>query len=146
MKVILLKDVKGSGKKGDIIDVADGYAANFLLPNKLAKPANATNINIAKQQKASEDHKQQLLIEEAKKLKSTLDNLKISLNIKCGESGKTFGSVTSKEVADKLNELGHDIDRKKIEFDAVKSVGIYNAKIKLHNGITSKIIVEIKPL
>ena len=96
MKVILLKDVKGSGKKGDVVNVADGYGANFLIPNGLAKPANATNLNLNKQEKASEAHKKEVMLNEAKELKGKLDNLNVVLTIKCGENGKTFGSVSNK--------------------------------------------------
>ncbi len=146
MKVILLKDVKGSGKKGDIVNVADGYASNYLLPNKLAKSANATNLNIANQEKASEMHKQQLLLDAAKELKTKLDGLTVTLNIKCGETGKTFGSVTNKEVSDKLSAMGYDVDKKKIEFNPVKAVGRYDVKIKLHPQVTATISVDIQPL
>lgn len=146
MKVILLKDVKGSGKKGDIVNVADGYANNFLIPNGFAKNANATNLNIANQEKASEQHKQQLILNAAKDLKVKLDNLNVQLSIKCGENGKTFGSITNKEIAEKLKSLGFEVDKKKIEFAPVKSIGIYNVKIKLHPSVISNVQVEIKPL
>ena len=146
MKVILLKDVKGSGKKGDIVNVADGYGANYLIPNKLAKPANATNLNLANQEKASEQHKQQLILDAAKELKSKLDGQIVELNIKCGENGKTFGSVTNKEVSEKLNSMGYDVDKKKIEFNPVKTVGMFDVKIKLHPQVTVNIKVNIQPL
>ncbi|MBR2467783.1 MAG: 50S ribosomal protein L9 [Clostridia bacterium] len=146
MKVILLKDVKGSGKKGDIVNVADGYGANYLIPNKLAKPANATNLNLANQEKASEQHKQQLILDAAKELKAKLDGQVVELNIKCGENGKTFGSVTNKEVSDKLSSMGYDVDKKKIEFAPVKTVGMFDVKIKLHPQVTVNIKVNIQPL
>ncbi len=146
MKVILLKDVKGSGKKGDVINVADGYGANFLIPNGLAKPANATNLNLNKQEKASEAHKQEVMLNEAKELKGKLDNLNVVLTIKCGENGKTFGSVSNKEIADKLAEMGYSIDKKKIDFAPVKGLGLYTVKIKLHPSVTATINVEVKPL
>lgn len=146
MKVILLKDVKGSGKKGDIVNVADGYGANYLIPNKLAKPANATNLNLANQEKASEQHKQQLILDAAKELKAKLDGQVVELNIKCGENGKTFGSVTNKEVSDKLSSMGYDVDKKKIEFTPVKTVGMFDVKIKLHPQVTVNIKVNIQPL
>ena len=146
MKVILLKDVKGSGKKGDIVNVADGYGANYLIPNKLAKPANATNLNLANQEKASEQHKKQLILDAAKELKAKLDGQVVELNIKCGENGKTFGSVTNKEVSDKLSSMGYDVDKKKIEFTPVKTVGMFDVKIKLHPQVTVNIKVNIQPL
>lgn len=146
MKVILLKDVKGSGKKGDIINVADGYASNYLIPNKLAKCANATNLNIANQEKASEQYKQQQLLEACKQLKTKLDGLVVLLNIKCGENGKTFGSVTNKEISEKLSSMGYDVDKKKIEFAPVKTIGLFDVKIKLHPLVTATLKVEIQPL
>lgn len=146
MKVILLKDIKGSGKKGDIVNVADGYASNYLIPNKLAKPANATNLNLANQEKASEQHKQQLLLDAAKELKTKLDNLDVVLQIKCGDNGKTFGSVTNKEISDKLSTMGYDVDKKKIEFSPVKTIGLFDVKIKLHPTVTATIKLEIKPV
>lgn len=146
MKVILLKDVKGTGKKGDVVNVADGYGSNYLIPNKLAKSATATNLNLANQEKASEQHKQELLLEVAKDLKSKLDNLDVVLTIKCGENGKTFGSISNKEIADKLSEMGYEIDKKKIEFSPVKTIGLFDVKVKLHPGVTAKIKLEVKPL
>lgn len=146
MKVILLKDIKGTGKKGDVVNVADGYASNYLIPNKIAQNANATNLNLANQEKASEQHKQQVMLDAAKELKLKLDKLYIELNIKCGENGKTFGSVSNKEIADKLNELGYEVDKKKIEFNPVKTLGIFDVKIKLHPQVTATVKVEIKPL
>ena len=146
MKVILLKDVKGTGKKGDVVNVADGYGSNYLIPNKLAKSATATNLNLANQEKASEQHKQELLLEAAKDLKSKLDNLDVVLTIKCGENGKTFGSISNKEIADKLSEMGYEIDKKKIEFSPVKTIGLFDVKVKLHPSVTAKIKLEVKPL
>lgn len=146
MKVILLKDIKGTGKKGDVVNVADGYGANYLIPNKLAKNANATNLNLASQEKASEQHKQQLLLDAAKELKTKLDNVTVELKIKCGENGKTFGSVTNKEISDKLNSMGFDVDKKKIEFTPVKAIGLFNVKVKLHPQVTANLKVEINPL
>ena len=146
MKVILLKDVKGTGKKGDIVNVSDGYAANYLIPNKIAQNANATNLNLNAQAKSSEAHKQEVMLNEAQELKQKLDNLDVELNIKCGENGKTFGSVTNKEISEKLNSLGYDIDKKKIEFTPVKTLGLFHVKVKLHPKVTATINVSIKPL
>lgn len=146
MKVILLKDVKGTGKKGEVVNVADGYGINYLIPNKLAKAANATNINLATQEKASEQHKQELMLQAAKDLKEKINNLDVVLNIKCGENGKTFGSISNKEIAEKLSSMGYDIDKKKIEFNPVKSIGLFDVKVKLHPSVVATIKLEIKPL
>ena len=146
MKVILLKDVKGTGKKGEVVNVADGYGSNYLIPNKLAKVANATNLNLATQEKASEQHKQELMLQAAKDLKEKINNLDVVLNIKCGENGKTFGSISNKEIAEKLSSMGYDIDKKKIEFNPVKSIGLFDVKVKLHPSVVAKIKLEIKPL
>ena len=145
MKVILLKDVKGTGKKGDIVNVSDGYAQNYLIPNKIAQNANATNLNLNNQAKQSEAHKQEVLLNEAIALKNKLDGLNLDLSIKCGENGKTFGSVTNKEISDKLAEMGFNIDKKKIEFTPVKLTGLYNVKIKLHPKAVATINVNIVP-
>ena len=143
MKVILLKDVKGTGKKGDVVTVSDGYANNYLIPNKIAQNANATNVNLNNQAKSSEAHKAEVILNEAKELKQKLDNLSIELSIKCGENGKTFGSVTSKEIADKLLSLGFEIDKKKIDFSPVKTIGLYHVKIKLQPQVATTINVNI---
>lgn len=143
MKVILLKDVKGTGKKGEIVNVSDGYAANYLIPNKIAQNANATNVNLNNQARASEEHKAQVVLEEARELKGKLENLNIELGIKCGENGKTFGSVTSKEIADKLAELGFSVDKKKIDFAPVKTIGLFHVKIKLHPQVVTTINLNI---
>ena len=144
MKVILLKDVKGTGKKGDVVTVSDGYANNYLIPNKIAQNANATNVNLNNQAKSSEAHKAEVILNEAKELKQKLDNLSIELSIKCGENGKTFGSVTSKEIADKLLSLGFEIDKKKIVIpDAIKSLGTYNVNIKLHKDVVGTLAVKV---
>lgn len=146
MKVILLKDVKGTGKKCEVVNVADGYGSNYLIPNKLAKVANATNLNLATQEKASEQHKQELMLQAAKDLKEKINNLDVVLNIKCGENGKTFGSISNKEIAEKLSSMGYDIDKKKIEFNPVKSIGLFDVKVKLHPSVVATIKLEIKPL
>lgn len=143
MKVILLKDVKGTGKKGDVVTVSDGYAQNYLIPNKIAQNASATNVNLNNQAKSSEAHKQEVILNEAKLLKQKLDNLNLELGIKCGENGKTFGSVTSKEIADKLAELGFDVDKKKIDFSPVKNIGLFHVKIKLHPQVITTINVNV---
>ena len=144
MKVILLKDVKGSGKAGDIIEAKQGYAQNYLIKNGLAKAADTAALNENKAQKAAMEFHRQEQLKENKALREKLDGMKITLQVKSGESGKFFGSVTNKEVADKLFALGIEIDKKKISLESnIKTAGIYPATIRISAEETAKISVEI---
>lgn len=145
MKVILQQEVKKVGKKGDILEVSEGYARNFLLPKKYAVEATAANLNVIKQQKNSEARKQQQAVDEAKLMAAQLSKIEVTLAVKIGEGGKLFGSVTGKDVADVLKKTHNiDIDKRKIELkDAIKGIGDYEAVIKVHPEITSKIKVHI---
>lgn len=145
MKVILLQDVKGTGKKDDVVEVSDGYARNCLFKKKLAVEATAAGVNaINGQKKAAEFHK----AEEIRKWRETAASIKgkeITCFVKCGENGKVFGSVTSKEIADKLRELGYEIDKKKIVLgDTLKTVGVYDAEIKFLPDVSAKIKVKVE--
>ncbi|MBR2374946.1 MAG: 50S ribosomal protein L9 [Clostridia bacterium] len=144
MKVILTADVKGTGKKGDIVDVADGYARNFLLKKGLATTATASNIHSANQKKEAEAfHK----AEEVKALKASaasLNGKSVSVKIKTGENGKLFGSVTSAHVADALKAQGFDIDKKKIKMDSVKALGSYPAEVRFMENVFAKITVVVE--
>ena len=144
MKVVLLKDVKGSGKAGDIIEAKDGFAQNFLIKKGLAKPADAQALNENKAQKqAQEFHRQQTLAQN-KELRKNLDGKKVTIQVKTGANGKFFGSVTNKEIADKLFELGFDIDKKKIILSSnIKATGIYDVSVRISAEETAKISVEI---
>lgn len=144
MQVILLKDLKGTGKKGDIVKVSDGYGANYLIPNKIAIPATNTNLNENKQAKASAEHKKEVEKGQAMLLKNQLENKVITLNVKCGENGKVFGSVTAKEVADKLKEMGLEVDKRKIVMDQIKQLGSYNVTAKLYTEVVAKFIVKVE--
>lgn len=147
MKVILIKDLKGKGKKGDVITVNDGYAANFLFPNKFAEVANSTNLNINSNAKASEQHKSDLILQEAKNTADMLKNKTITLKIKCGETGKVFGSITSREIATELDKMGVSVDKKKIELTSpIKTTGLYSINIKLHPQVHVKVQVNIEAL
>ncbi len=144
MKVIFLKDVKGSGKKGDIAEVSDGYARNFLIKKGLAEEATAVKINSLNIKKGAEDfHRQEeikALKEEAKKLNGT----QITLKIKCGENGKVFGSVTAKEIADELTALGYTVDKKRVILkDPIKLLGVYAVDVKFLPEVIAKIKVEV---
>ena len=145
MKVILLEDVKKLGKKGEIIEVSDGYARNYLLPQKLAIPATNTNINTVSQQKASEERKQKRMLEEAQMLAAQMSKLEVTIGVKSGEGGKLFGSVTGKDIADALKQQHSvDIDKRKVDVkDAIKSVGTYPVSIKIHPEVSTKIQVHI---
>lgn len=145
MQVILLQDVKGTGKKGDIVNVADGFGRNFLLKQGLAQIANNTNKNINQQAKnAQAYHKQQernAFAEEAKKL----NNQTFTLYVKVGENGKLFGAVTSQEIANEISKLGITIEKKKLEVPNIKLIGTYDIKARFCEGITAQFKVDIKP-
>ena len=144
MKVVLIKDVKGSGKAGDIIEAKDGFAQNFLIKRGLAKSADAQALNENKQQKAAAEFHKQETLKANKELKEKLDGQQITVQVKSGANGKFFGSVTNKEVADKLFELGFDIDKKKITIpNGLKTAGVYPATIKISPEQTAKITVNI---
>ncbi len=147
MKVILKADVKGSGKKGDIIEVSDGYARNFLLKKGLAEVATASGINEAQQRRnADAFHKaenEKTLRAQAKEL----EGKQVTLSIRTGENGRVFGSVTTAQIAGALAELGYDVDKKKISTkEAIKTVGLFDAEIRLMEGVTAKIIVNVVPM
>ena len=145
MEVILTQDVKGQGKKGQLVKVSDGYARNFLFPRKLATPATKDALNAMKgQQDAAAYHKQKEL-EEAQALGKKIDEAKVTLTAKCGENGKLFGSITSGDIADALKMQGHIVvDKKKIVLDEpIKAIGVIKVKIKLHSEVSAQLTVEI---
>ncbi len=144
MKVILLADVKGQGKKGELCNVSDGYARNFLFPKKLAVEADNTALNELKNREESKAHHKQEEINSAKATAASLDGRSVTVKAKAGSNGKLFGSVTSKEIAAEIeNSLGIKIDRKKMQVADIKNFGEYTAEIKLYQGITAKINVIV---
>ena len=145
MKLILLEDVKGVGKKGDIVNKNDGYAINFLIPKKLAVEATNANLNDLELKKKSEAKRKKEELEEAQRLGAELNDKVVKVKVKDGENGKVFGSVTNKEIASALLEqTGIDIDKKKISFDdPIKMVGRRIVKVKLHPQVTIELTVEI---
>ena len=147
MKGILTQDVKKIGKKGEIINASDGYAKNFLFPQKLAVPADAQNLNELKAKQASEKHKKELETEEAKKIAEQIKQIKITIKAKIGENQKLFGSITSKEIAEQIeNQIKIKIDKKKITLkDPIKTIGEYPIEIKLYEGVSLKTTVQIIP-
>lgn len=145
MKVILLQDVKSLGKKGEIVNVSDGYARNFVLPKKLGVEANSANMNDLKLQKANADKVAQEQLEAAKELAAALETKEVVLKIKSGEGGRAFGSVSSKEIAAAARtQCGLELDKKKIQLpDAIKALGVYEVNIKLHAKVTGKLKVKV---
>lgn len=146
MKVILLSDVKNLGKKGDIVETAEGYGRNYLIPRKLAKEANTMNMNQALQDKKVAEHRAAQRKDEAVMLAAQVEKVTVKLKLKVGANGKLFGAVTSKDVAEALiQQTGLEVDRRKIELnDTVKLPGSYTAVAKLHPEISAKfnVIVE----
>lgn len=145
MKVVLLKDVKGSGKAGDIIEAKDGYANNFLIKNGYAKLADAQAVAENNSQKQAQVFHRQEQLKANKELREKLDGKTVVLEVKAGENGKFFGSVTNKEIAQKLYEQGFDIDKKKIILSSnIKAQGRYEVCVKISPEETAKIFVEVK--
>lgn len=143
MKVVLLKDVKNKGKKGEIVNVNDGYAQNYLIPNGLAVSASSSAINEANQAKQANAYKEEQNVKNAKEMAEKLQGKEYTIKVKSGANGKIFGSVTNKEVAELLEKQGFAIDKKKIEIDSIKSLGIYNVKIKLYVGVSTSIKLNV---
>ena len=147
MKVILLADVKGHGKKGELCNVSDGYARNFLFPKKLAVEADNTAMNELRNREESVAHHKQEEINAAKATAAALEGKSVVLKAKAGSNGKLFGSVTSKEIAAEIEKsLKIKVDRKKMQVADIKNFGEYTAEIKLHQGISAKITVIVEGL
>lgn len=146
MKVILLQDVKSLGKKGEIVNVNDGYARNFILPKKMGVEATGKNLNDLKLQKNNEKKVAQEQLEAAKVLAEKLGQGKVELAIKVGEGGRAFGSVSSKEIAVAVKEqMGLDVDKKKIQLkETIKSLGTHIVPVKLHPEVTAELKVTVK--
>ena len=145
MKVILTQDIKSVGKKGQIIDASDGYARNYLLPKKLAVVADATNLNELKTKQDANKYKRDMTMANAKELVEKMKGFELTFKIKAGENGKTFGSVTAKDIADELNKKYFvEVDKKEIGLtDAIKTLGVFTIDIKLFEGITGKLKVSV---
>lgn len=145
MRVILLKDVKAQGKKGDEINVNDGYANNFLFKNKLAIPANKTNVAINNKQKAEEAKRIAEETAAAKVVAEKLNGKTLDFEIEVGERGKAFGSIGTKEISEKLEGMGFSVDKKDIVVSGpIKREGVYDVDLKLYKGISAKIKVSVK--
>lgn len=145
MKVILEADVKGLGKKGELVNASDGYARNFLFPKKLAVEANAASMNELKNREAAAAHHIAEEKSAAAASAAKIDGKEIVIHAKAGSGGKLFGAVTSKEIAAELSRnFGVTIDKKKIACDDIKSYGSFTAEVKLYNGITAKVSVNVE--
>ncbi len=146
MKVILLEDVKNLGKKGEVVKVSDGYARNFVIPKKLGVEANGKNMNDLKLQKANEERIAKELLEAAEKFAAEMETKEVVVSIKSGEGGRTFGSVSSKEIAEAAKaQCGMEIDKKKIQLpEAIKSLGAYEVSVKLHPKVMGKLKVKVQ--
>ena len=145
MKVILLKDVKAQGKKGDEINVSDGYANNFLFKNKLAVPANQANVAVNNKQKADEARRIAEETAAAKALAEKLKDVELKFVIEVGANGKSFGSITAKEISEELAKQNYNIDKKNIVLDSpIKRAGAYVVELKLYKGVSCKLNINVQ--
>ena len=145
MKVILLKDVKAQGKKGDVVNVSDGYANNFLLKNGLAVPANQANMNTNTKQKEAEAKRIAEETAAAKAIAEKLKDMELQFAIEVGERGKAFGSIGGKEIAEELTKQNIVIDKKAVILDSpIKREGVYEVDLKLYKGVSAKLKVNVK--
>ena len=144
MKVIFLKDLKGQGKKGEIKEVSEGYATNFLIPKGYAKPASEGNVKTLEAQKRSEEKRKEQEKLDAQKLAEELSQVTIQVKVKAGEGGKVFGSVTSKQIADEMEKRKLKVDKRKIVLDdPIKTLGFTKVAIKLHPEVTASLQVQV---
>lgn len=145
MKVVLTENVKGIGKKLDVVNVSEGYARNYLIPRKLAKPADNKSLSEANTKKEAIKFKEDTQRDLANKKKQQIEQIELQFKLKTAEGGKLFGSVTSKEISDKLKETSNiEVDKKKIVLDdAIKQIGTYTAKVKLYEGIIANLKVIV---
>ena len=145
MKVILLKDVKKQGKKDDIIDVSDGYAHNYLIKNNLAVPVSKTSTNILNKELDARKQEEDERIKECEKIKKELEKKEVSFVVKTGAQDKVFGNISSKQISEKLKEMGYDIDKKLINIKVpIDTLGTHNVEIKLHKKVVFDLKVVLK--
>ena len=148
MKVILLADIKGVGKKDEVINASDGYARNFLLPKKLAVLADSGNMSRLNDKKASAAHKKDLEIKDAKELATKISKIELRIKVKAGDNGKIFGGVTNKEIAEELKKSHNiDIDKKKIVLkENIKNLVRFNVDVRLYEGVLEKLTVVVEAI
>lgn len=144
MKVIFLQDVKGQGKKGEVKDLSEGYVRNFLLPKKLVKEATDSNVKTLDAQKRSEDKRKEQEKLDAQELGKKLEEMTVKVTGKAGEGGRLFGAISSKQVAQALEEQYKiKVDKRKLEMDAIRALGVTQIKVKLHNEVTVTLKVHV---
>ena len=144
MKVILLQDVKKMGKKGDVIEASDGYARNYLFPRKLAEEATANALHVVNAKKENERKKKLAELEAAQKLAAELKGKEVTINAKAGDSGRLFGAINNKDVAEAINiEFNLSIDKKKVVVNTIKVAGTYEVEVKLYPEVSTKMKVNI---
>lgn len=146
MQVILTKDIKGQGKKGQMVNVSDGYARNYLLPRGLAEAATKSNINVMKGKQESLEYKKKVELEEANAIAEKMKGIKVELKAKAGSNGKLFGSITSKDVSEALTSQHHiKLDKKKFVMpDGIKTLGTTEIDVKIYTGVTGKLTVVVE--
>ena len=147
MKVILLQDVKGVGKEGQVVEVSDGYGRNFLLKKKLAKESNAANLNEVKLKQGAQAEHAKRALEAAQELSKDLGGKTFTMKMKSGEGGKLYGAVTAADVSDLLKKNGYDIEKKQVVIESpIKNIGTCGVRIKLHPKVSCQINVEVEAL
>lgn len=148
MKVILTQDIQGQGKKGQLVNVSDGYARNFLLPKGLAKEATSENLNVMHGQQEAEAYRKQMAVDDAKALAEKLKTVSVEIKAKAGDNGKLFGSVTSKEITEELLKQHHiKLDKKKLQLpDGIKTLGTTDVEVKLHPGVVGVVKVKVEAI
>lgn len=146
MKVILKQDIKGVGKKDEVINANDGYARNFLFPKNLAVEANEVNMSKLKAKKDGENYRKSQEKEEAQKQAEKIKNITLTIKVKAGENGKIFGGVTAKEIAENLKtQYNIEVDKKKITLaETIKTLGKFNIEMKLYEGVSAKLLVSVE--
>ncbi len=145
MKVILQKDIKGTGKKGDVVTVSDGHGRNYLIPRGLAKEATSGSVSAAKHHKSAQKKREQEELERAKELAKKIESLKLKFRAKAGEGSRLFGSITTKDVAEKLKiECDIDVDKRKISMDQIKMLGEFRAQVKVHPKVVANLSIFIE--
>lgn len=148
MKVILYEDVKSLGKKGEVVDVKDGYARNYIFPNNLGVEATKQNLNNLNKQRAADKREKDEILEEAQEFGKKLEDITVNMELKIGEGGRAFGSITTMEIANSVEEqFGYKLDRKKVHLDEpIKAAGEYNVPVRLHPEVTIQIKVIVKAI